>query len=271
MIKDAGQGGFRSQLSPVGRETVQDRVYSELRRALIGGVFESGQVLTVRGLADALLTSTMPVREALGRLVVEKALEALPNRSVRIPPITIERLDELLSVRILIEGKAAELATARMSRSEIEQLEHILSDWEALRASKGELDVDREVRVNQSFHFAIYEACGSLTLLPIIESLWLQSGPCTRFAIQALSRLEEVDTDLFHRRIVESLRAKDAGKVREMLVADMSRSFAFLRTKLESDSTRAESSWQIAPSSSKSLDPSSASRRKERQPGFRTN
>ena len=25
-------------LAPVGRETVQDRVYSELRRALIGGV-----------------------------------------------------------------------------------------------------------------------------------------------------------------------------------------------------------------------------------------
>ena len=95
-----------AQLAPVGRETVQDRVYTELRRALIGGLFEPSQVLTIRGLADALVTSTMPVREALGRLITEKALEALPNRSVRVPPITLERMDDLLRARILIEGEA---------------------------------------------------------------------------------------------------------------------------------------------------------------------
>ena len=238
MTRDIDEGDFSSQLSPVGRETVQDRVYLELRRALIGGVFESGQVLTVRGLAEAMLTSTMPVREALGRLVVEKALEALPNRSVRVPPIDIERLDDLLSVRILIEGRAAELAGARMSELEIQRLEEILADWEEVRAARGELGVDREVRVNQSFHFAIYQACGSLTLLPIIESLWLQSGPTTRFAIQMLSQLRDDDKDLFHRKIVHALKAKDAKKVREMLVADMSRSFSFLRTKLQSEAAK---------------------------------
>ena len=50
---------FAAQLAPVARETVQDRVYSELRRALIGGLFEPSQLLTIRGLADALVTSTL--------------------------------------------------------------------------------------------------------------------------------------------------------------------------------------------------------------------
>ena len=59
----------QSGLAPVGRETVQDRVYAELRRALIGGRFAPSQVLTIRTLADALMTSTMPVREAIGRLI----------------------------------------------------------------------------------------------------------------------------------------------------------------------------------------------------------
>jgi DNA-binding GntR family transcriptional regulator len=72
-------------LAPVGRETVQDRVYGELRRALIGGLFAPGQVLTIRQLSDALMTSTMPVREALGRLISEQALEALPSRQIRVP------------------------------------------------------------------------------------------------------------------------------------------------------------------------------------------
>ena len=100
MLKSASEKTsdlFAAQLAPVGRETVQDRVYTELRRALIGGLFEPSQVLTIRGLADALATSTMPVREAVGRLITEKALEALPNRSVRVPPITLERMDDLLT------------------------------------------------------------------------------------------------------------------------------------------------------------------------------
>ena len=70
-------------LAPVGRDTVQDRVYQELRRALVGGLFAPGQVLTIRQLADALATSTMPVRDAVGRLITEQALEILPNRSIR--------------------------------------------------------------------------------------------------------------------------------------------------------------------------------------------
>ena len=94
-------------LAPVGRETVQDRVYAELRRALIGGLFAPGQVLTIRQLADALMTSTMPVREALGRLITEQALEVLPNRSIRVPPVTLERIADLLHARVLIEGEAA--------------------------------------------------------------------------------------------------------------------------------------------------------------------
>ncbi|MET0749079.1 MAG: GntR family transcriptional regulator, partial [Rhizobium sp.] len=112
-----------AQLAPVGRETVQDRVYSELRRALIGGLFEPSQVLTIRGLADALVTSTMPVREALGRLITEKALEALPNRSVRVPPITLERIDDLLRARTLIEGEAIALAAERMGPKDIAVIE----------------------------------------------------------------------------------------------------------------------------------------------------
>ena len=48
-------------------------------------MFDAGEMLRIQDLAETLQTSTMPVREALGRLVSEQALEALPNRSVRVP------------------------------------------------------------------------------------------------------------------------------------------------------------------------------------------
>jgi len=85
----------RRPLSPISRETLHDRVYAELRRSLIHGAFATGEMLRIQELAERLQTSTMPVREALARLVSEQALEALPNRSVRVPVITRERLEDL--------------------------------------------------------------------------------------------------------------------------------------------------------------------------------
>ena len=97
-------------MAPVGRETLHDRVYAELRRSLIHGVLDAGQVLRIVDLAETLQTSTMPVREALARLVSEQALEALPSRSVRVPLITPERLDDLARARRLVEGQLTVLA-----------------------------------------------------------------------------------------------------------------------------------------------------------------
>lgn len=241
---EKGQDISAAQLVPVGRETVQDRVYSELRRALIGGLFEPSQVLTIRGLADALATSTMPVREAVGRLITEKALEALPNRSARVPPITLERMDDLLRTRILIEGEAIALATARMNGAQLARVEALLHEWDEMRALDQPKDIDREVTLNQSFHFEIYRSCGSSVLMPMIESLWLQSGPCIRVAIYAFSEAGEVDTAQYHRRIVGALAAKDVDAAREALAADISRPFDYLRSKMLADETVAREGKQ---------------------------
>lgn len=219
-------------LAPVGRESVQDRVYSELRRALISGLFAPGQVVTIRQLSDALMTSTMPVRDALGRLISERALEALPNRSIRVPPMTLERIDDLLRTRVLIEGEAIALAAPRMTPAVIATLRGYMDQWQALRLDGDPATVEQEAALNQAFHFEIYRACGSPVLIPMIESLWLQSGPCTRAAIFAFSEAGESDSAHFHLSMVEALAKADATAARAALIADISRPFAFLRKKL---------------------------------------
>ena len=219
-------------LAPVGRDTVQDRVYSELRRALIGGLFAPAQVLTIRSLADALMTSTMPVREALGRLISEQALEALPNRTIRVPPVTLARIDDLLHARILIEGEAVERAATRMTPQVVGNLRDIMADWAAQHPGGGPETVDGEAALNRAFHFGIYNACGSAVLIPMIESLWLQSGPCTRASILAFAEAGERDAERFHLALLAALAVGDGKAARAALVADISRPFAFLRNKL---------------------------------------
>jgi DNA-binding GntR family transcriptional regulator len=52
----------------VERETLNDRVYRELKNSIMAGSFNPGSELTLRSVADALGTSLMPVRDAM-RLV----------------------------------------------------------------------------------------------------------------------------------------------------------------------------------------------------------
>lgn len=217
---------------PVERETVQDRVYATLRNALICGLFEPGRVVTIRTLAEQLATSTMPVREALARLISEKALEALPNRSIRVPLVTIQRLDDLVHVRSLIEGEAIALAAQRATPADVARIKAILLEWNDMRGLRSQNDFDREMMLNQRFHFEIYRLCGSAVLLPMIESLWLQSGPCIREAAYAFSTSGEADTAHCHRMIVDALAANDAKAARAAMVADISRPFDMLRAIL---------------------------------------
>lgn len=85
-------------LTRIARETVQERVYSALRDQLMRGGFEPGQKLKIAELAEVFGTSAMPVREALNRLTVERALETLPRRTVRVPTLSKRALQELYAL-----------------------------------------------------------------------------------------------------------------------------------------------------------------------------
>lgn len=91
-------------LRPVPRETVQDHVYRQLKELILNGGIEPGRTVTIQSLSDAFGVSAMPVREALHRLVAEKALTVVAGRSVGIPPLSIDRLEDLTRARIEIEG-----------------------------------------------------------------------------------------------------------------------------------------------------------------------
>ncbi|HUC18661.1 MAG TPA: GntR family transcriptional regulator [Acetobacteraceae bacterium] len=161
-------------LNPVDRETVQDRVYRRIREMILDGEIEPGQTVTIPGLSAAFQVSAMPVREALRRLMAEQALMVVSGRSVGIPALTRARLTDLRRVRREVEGVAVTWAATRVGPAELRRLEEMVREMQ--RAAE-ERDGRRYVPANHDFHFTIYRAADSPTLLSIIESLWLQIGP----------------------------------------------------------------------------------------------
>ena len=84
-------------------------VYLLLRNNLMCGRIGPGIPLTIRGLAQMLQVSPMPIREALHRLACEGAVEVKNNRRVIVPSMTAEKFKELSELRILLETHAAEI------------------------------------------------------------------------------------------------------------------------------------------------------------------
>jgi DNA-binding GntR family transcriptional regulator len=155
--------------------TTHEDVYARLKRAIMSAHYIPGERLVVAKLEKVFGTSAMPIREALRRLVAEQALQNNPNRGVEVPQMTAGRLMDLRRVRCEIEGKAAEWAALTITRPELARLQEIQADMNRMAASES---AEGYLDLNLDFHFTIYRAARSPLLMPIIESLWMQVGPC---------------------------------------------------------------------------------------------
>ncbi|WP_415021930.1 GntR family transcriptional regulator [Bradyrhizobium sp.] len=199
----------------VERETLNDRVYRELRTMIMSGGFVPGSEMKLRALAQGLQVSLMPVRDAIGRLVVERALKMLPNHRVIVPEITIDEFLEIRRVRILLEGEAAALACQHINADGISSLKRIHEKIKSLASNK-----QRQFwTLNQEFHFTIYEAAKSPLLISMIESLWLQIGPVFNHIPINLTS----EGARGHQRIIAALAAGDAKVARAALTEDLTK------------------------------------------------
>ncbi len=190
-------------------------VYQLLRQNLLCGRIKPGNPLTIRGLAEILQVSPMPVREALHRLACEGAILVKNNRRVIVPLMTAEKFNQLCELRILLETHAAGGALPYITSADISHLEQLDNQIdEAVRAN----DVDHISLNNQSFHRHLYCSNPFQVSLPLIESLWLQLGPFSRIAIAKLEKTYRVDR---HKEALAALKKSSLIDLKQAIEADI--------------------------------------------------
>lgn len=208
------------KLVAIEHDTLQARAYEELRNALMSGAMRPGHVLSYRSLAKALGTSPMPVRDAVRRLITERALEARPNRAIVVPQLTREQIEEIYKIRISLEGLAAFEAASRATDEDVAELKKY---EEAMEAAVQADNVRKYVDNNWRFHFKIYSLAGMPQLLEVIKSLWLQIGPMLNTQLAAFDHHQSAIKALV-RRDGEAARqaiARDLGEARTTLIKRM--------------------------------------------------
>ena len=220
-----GNGVASAELSSGGgrTRTVQSLVYEELKRSLMTGVFIPGEKVSLRRLTEQTGTSMMPVREAVNRLIAERAFQVVPKRKVIVPTMSAEKFEELLHWRVQLETAAAKAACQKITPEIIEQLERI--DEKIIEAVEHN-HRDDLLPLNYEFHFTIYRAAQFQVLLPIIESLWLQAGPFTYYSTPSPRTLWDVR---HHKDLIDALRRRDERAAQQALKNDIETAGQFLR------------------------------------------
>ncbi|MGF9693989.1 GntR family transcriptional regulator [Rhizobium sp. 0TCS1.26] len=188
-----------STLVPVDVTTVQERVYQSLRLGLLKGEFLPGEQVSIRSLAEVFGTSPMPVREAVARLIAERAIEQTGPRTLRVAPYLASDHENYIRVRMQLEGYAAERAASGPKNPELIDVLRRHNDSIAKALERN--DFDAALAGNQAFHFELYRAGGYPQLLDIISTLWLRTGP-----IVASARKDE---DMFRRIFKIGVRIHD--------------------------------------------------------------
>lgn len=208
-------------IEPTG--AAHERVYRTLRTRIMHGEIAPGTALTLRGVGKEFDVSMTPAREAVRRLVAEGALFLSSSGRVSTPELSNERIEELATLRAMLEPELASRALPRAHFALIERLETINNGVSQMVARH---DATGYIRMNLEFHRTLYLRAQAPAMLAVTETVWLQLGPTMRALYGRLNRTEPPQ---HHRKILSALKAGDEPGLRLAVRTDSTQGLRMLK------------------------------------------
>lgn len=205
---NGSQGEFK-------RLSLRDAVIERMKQAIIKGELVDGQKVTELELAEWLGVSRGLVREVIRELENTGILVNIPYKGTFVRSLTSERINELYTLRSLLEEYAIELAAMRSSEDEIANLREIVTIMTRY-AQAG--DANSLVETDLQFHLALYAMSKHQMLIDTLERL---SGQ-THLFIQATKAMYSIFSSLedaanSHLTLVDALEKRDINLARDVI------------------------------------------------------
>jgi DNA-binding GntR family transcriptional regulator len=199
----------------VRHSSIADKVTDTLRSMIVRGEFADNERVTQERLAQMLGVSTMPVREALLRLVAEGMVETSANRSFSIIGLTVDDVSSLYWVYGILEGELSYRACKRQTPELLERLATIAAEHRQATTAEARFES------NWEFYRELHLASGApriavllrnaLRFLPLSEEVsgWVELA--ISWQSQLILALKGGDADRA-RRVSED-HARQAGEL----------------------------------------------------------
>lgn len=181
--------------------------YAVLREAIDSGRYPAGRRLKEVALGQELGMSRTPIREALRRLQREGAITITANRGAVVRAVATDELDDIYSLRAVIEGFCASRAATRMDPVAVTHLAGVNDEFERC-ARDPAASIDTLMRLNDVFHAMIVSGSGNARVGHVLDKAVIVPMAVRR-GFWATHEARETAA-VYHREIVEAIRAGDA-------------------------------------------------------------
>lgn len=199
-------------------EPLAAQVYQILRDEIVAIRLLPGQRISEKDIADVLMASKTPVREALIRLEIDGLVEIIPKSGTYVSAIRINKYMEACFTRLQLEIGAVRRAAEHAADPQIvERLNQVLE--QQVKALDDE-DYPRFFLLDQTLHEAFFDMAG-------VPGVWelLQKTQADVNRMRHLKRVKNIrrgpNVLKEHRVIVEAICNQDASAAEDALVAHL--------------------------------------------------
>lgn len=177
-------------------------IYNELRQQILQNQLPANESIKQDKVAEQFGVSKIPVREALRLLEADGLVEFKPRRGAFVVELSEKDILENLEIRIALETHAIQLAMPNMTESDLKQAQQILNEYQSTTCA------ERWSELNSQFHQCIYEPCGLVNLLKMIQNIKARNNSFMRLKISQVSGLERPHEE--HLAILEACRTNNS-------------------------------------------------------------
>ncbi len=185
--------------------TLTDYLVQEISRKIFLGELRPGERLRATAIAQEVGVSRGPVREAIQRLQEQGLVTYAPNRGVWVMELSIEDIQDVLDVRVILEGSAARLAAPHFGEADAAALSVIIAQMQQVVDQGSFMDL---IPIDINFHRTLSEMSGNRRLSHLIALLNVQARP--HMAAGHLLGEDAHDIPSDHQKVLDALCTQDS-------------------------------------------------------------
>ncbi len=149
-----------------------DIVLEQLEFDILSGVFRPRERLVESDLLKRYQATRGTIRKILKELEFKQLVRHFPNRGATVAEPTSKEMEDIYKTRILLESYAVDNLPTPLDKSVLAQ---IATQCNAFADAVAQKDFRRVVAANRLFHHTIFEQCGNLLVLELIDQLRTRS------------------------------------------------------------------------------------------------
>lgn len=216
--------------TPVRKEATREKVCEAIRSAIITGKLPVGERLPELRLTREFDVSRAVIREALQQLAYEGFVQLNINRGAQVIDLTPQQVDEILSLRVVLESEAVHQARRRMTVEERTMIRNM-----AIALDDSRADMETFIPADVAFHRAVWKCSGNETLQ---RHLVLLTAPM--FSMGSIMRHSAISADAgkpvrgaSHVRLVEAILDGTDDEARQAVRNHIAENWDRTRTAVE--------------------------------------